>query len=195
VTTIAFIGRAEELACESVLAWARHSVKQENGKYQVDPRAGAAYLMTVTNGKVSAVKHRSAQQGAIPEWLTITKSFHMENPFNDQKAALSKDGVTPVLLSSFFSKDAKCHGHILDKKGMRMKKLFEDGEGKSETDKDNAISGESRHLQDEELVDHGKLKRQAALAKARAAVQDRPWAQRRRRSLKLTASEAIDPFA
>jgi hypothetical protein len=146
--------------------------------------------MIFEQGRVTKIHHRSGETADIPEWVVITKGFQLQSPFNDQKVAVARDGITPLLLSSFFEKTAACHANAVDTEGSKMKALFDAAVATTEAEK-NAKMTEITATSTEGFVDHAKVKRQAALAKARAYQQHR--APGRRRVLRLSVSDAAIP--
>ena len=187
VLAIVMEERVKQVGGETVSAWAQRAIAVQDGVAKINLRAGAAYTMIFEHDRVTKIHHRSGETADIPEWVVITKGFQLQNPFNDQKAAVARDGITPLLLSSFFEKTAACHANAFDKKGSKMKALFDAAVATTEAEK-NAKMTEITATSTEGFVDHAKVKRQAALAKARANMQHR--APGRRRVLKLSQPPA-----
>ena len=96
--------------------------------------------MIFEHDQVTKIHHRSGETADIPDWVLITKGFQLQNPFNDQKAAVARDGITPLLLSSFFEKTAACHANAFDTEGSKMKALFDAAVAKTEAAKNTKMT-------------------------------------------------------
>lgn len=156
--------RVAEVGAESVGSWVMKCVNMTD--HTVDWAKGAVFTLVFEGEHARKVRHHSGVEVSNPQYIPLTQDFKIESPCNDQTCTAVR-GASSCLLKSLFPEDSAPFQHMLDRKGKVMANLVK--QAVLEVGRKKSALGHSMDG-DVELADHAKVRRTAALQKARKSL-------------------------